>query len=197
MTEEELRIHMLRVPGLAPATRGLNDDEKKIAKRVFNDLLPLWRVDLTSGIGLNDRPFTVPVFGPLQILTVGALSTYQLHVGPMYFVRGMQWDNGGRATLVHELTHVWQGEFGGGYVGNSLFHQAAAWWGTGDTGAAYVYAEGDPWESYNVEQQASIVEDWYLRGEKESDILYPYIRDALRNPFARRWKLGPFAPYHG
>ena len=42
---------------------------------------------------------------------------------------------------------------------------------------AYAYSLGMDWGDYNVEQQASIVEDWYKRGRSSKDKAFPYIRD--------------------
>ncbi len=36
------------------------------------------------------------------------------------------------------------------------------------------------WGSYNVEQQASIVEDWFKNGSREDDPRFRYIRDNIR-----------------
>jgi hypothetical protein len=79
--------------------------------------------------------------------------------------------------LVHESTHVWQGKnslFAQSYVYDSCISQCIR--GTG----AYRYSAGSSWSSYNVEQQASIVEDWYVSGEPTSGNLWPYIRDHVR-----------------
>ena len=84
-----------------------------------------------------------------------------------------------RATLIHELCHVWQGENGiwpTFYMGQSLWSQLSSgvrdiwktrkWrgWGT-HRSTAYKFpssAIGNPWTSFNVEQQASLVESWYM-----------------------------------
>jgi hypothetical protein len=60
------------------------------------------------------------------------------------------------------------------YVFSSLVSQALYGGGT------YSYTPGNPWSSYNAEQQASIVEDWFRGGMPASDPLYPYITDHVR-----------------
>lgn len=40
---------------------------------------------------------------------------------------------------------------------------------------AYSYTVGQPWKSYNAEQQASIIEDWFSQGQLKTGPLYPYI----------------------
>ena len=46
---------------------------------------------------------------------------------------------------------------------------------------AYEYESGKSWNEYNVEQQARIVEHWYVGGMKQDSELYPYVRDHIRN----------------
>lgn len=62
-----------------------------------------------------------------------------------------------RATLVHELVHVWQAQQGV----NLLMAKLRA----GDGPAAYAYDCGPEvdWATLNIEQQASVVEHLFLR----------------------------------
>ncbi|MGY4398797.1 hypothetical protein ACVWZA_004007 [Sphingomonas sp. UYAg733] len=126
------------------------------------------------------------------------------------------------ATLIHELCHVWQGENGVWptfYMGQSLWSQLSSgvtdvwktrkWrgWGT-HRSTAYKFphsAIGNPWTSFNVEQQASLVESWFMPERKRIrpaglgrvfisdfgdgvtggdrsrwDPRFPYIRDVIR-----------------
>jgi hypothetical protein len=74
-------------------------------------------------------------------------------------------------TLVHEMAHVWQ------------YHNARSRygvWGSSLTGS-YTFTPGKPWNDYDVEQQASIVEQWFHNGQKKTDPLYPYIRLVVRS----------------
>ena len=50
----------------------------------------------------------------------------------------------------------------------------------GNVSKAYRYTLGKRWGQYNVEQQASIVEDWFRKGRKTTDPRYRYIRDNIR-----------------
>jgi hypothetical protein len=68
-------------------------------------------------------------------------------------------------TLIHELTHVWQFQHGGAsYIAGALSAQLGSVLTTGERDAAYDYTalleRGTPWESWNPEQQASLVEDY-------------------------------------
>ena len=81
-----------------------------------------------------------------------------------------------RNLLAHETTHVWQGKnstFALSYVFNSVYNQCVL-------SDAYAYTPGQAWSSYNVEQQARIVENWYMNGESTSSDLYHYITDNVR-----------------
>ena len=50
----------------------------------------------------------------------------------------------------------------------------------------------------DVEQQAQIVEDWYVTGAIENDAhpLFPYVREVIRKPYPGQRLMNPFAPYH-
>jgi hypothetical protein len=79
--------------------------------------------------------------------------------------------------LVHETMHVWQGHnstFALSYVYNSIINQCLSGQG------AYTYSLGQSWSSYNVEQQAKLVDDWFHRGELSSDAAYSYITNHVR-----------------
>lgn len=88
-----------------------------------------------------------------------------------------------RKLLVHELAHVWQGKNSKSsmtFVTNSVLNQCKAV-GEGDGhGGAYDFKPGQRWSTYNAEQQAEIIEKWYIEGMKESGDLWPYIRDYVR-----------------
>jgi hypothetical protein len=157
--------------------------EYHIVSGVFGNTLPSRnRITITNGAGLNGRAFTIPtslVSLVLGIAPSGSVSTavqtsdYLINVGSDYdtLATSRQW------LLVHETTHVWQGKnsrFSLSYVFNSLYNQVLH--GT----AAYDYAAGKPWKSYNVEQQATIVSDWFRRGRPQSGPLYPYIVNHVR-----------------
>lgn len=89
------------------------------------------------------------------------------------------------ATLVHELTHIWQFQTkGNGYVSSSLVSQTCAVIATGDRNNAYEYKviPGQSINRYNAEQQAMIVEDFFskplLQKDKEYIRLIGEVRSA-------------------
>jgi len=84
------------------------------------------------------------------------------------------------STLVHEVTHAWQHQSGLDLIAAGAITFAAT---GGDYQAAYPYRL-DPKKDlteYNVEQQASIVEDWYLITLRQT-APYSLIVDDWANP---------------
>ncbi|MGI8555199.1 MAG: hypothetical protein ACR2LT_02430 [Pyrinomonadaceae bacterium] len=67
-----------------------------------------------------------------------------------------------KAFFIHEMTHVWQ------YQNNVLFVKTSAIWGQichlGDYNEMYKYTleDGKSLIDYGIEQQAAMVEDYYL-----------------------------------
>jgi len=98
---------------------------------------------------------------------------YLMNVGADYDTLGTSQQR----LLVHETTHVWQGKnstLALTYVFSSVINQGLY------GGSAYSYTAGQPWRSYNAEQQASIVEDWFRSGQPKSGPLYTYIVDHVQ-----------------
>ena len=154
---------------LTSRTRPLTTEEINDAKRVYQGTIKYPLVSIADDLGAQQRPWTEPSGGPMDL--------YVLHLGPLGFASTR--DAATRATLIHELCHVWQGMnhiFAWSYVVDSLLNQAVS----GD--AAYDYKPGDLWGEYNVEQQAHIVEDWYTTGLRNDSPLYRYIVGNIRCP---------------
>lgn len=109
-----------------------------------------------------------------ELTLAQALGDYLVCIGPDVFNNGAAADE---ATYIHELTHVWQGQHGftgWEYIINSLLNQAA------DGNAAYHFTPGAQWDDYNAEQQASIVEAWFVNGMSTTDPLFWYIENDIR-----------------
>ena len=173
--------------GLQPPTkiRTMSPVEYHIVSGVFGATLPYRsRILVTNAAGMDGRAFTIPtslvstilgmnpaLFLPTAI--VGYLGSivnlaYLMNVGRDYNTLG----SSQQRLLVHETTHVWQGKnstLALTYVFSSVLNQGL------HGGGAYSYTAGQPWRSYNAEQQASIVEDWFRAGQPTSGPLYPYI----------------------
>jgi hypothetical protein len=123
---------------------------------VFSYNLPFDKIWIADDLGANSAPWTDPLGGVFTIhLGEGgyANATTSNPVDPDYY---QPTDD----MFIHELTHVWQASHGkaprAAYMVDSLISQAML----GRT-RAYEYLPDYPWDKYNVEQQAQIVQDWY------------------------------------
>jgi hypothetical protein len=165
-------------PSAPYAERLLTDDEKNLARQVFEETLPYGSIYLSNGLGLQRRAYTIP--HPLHI------GSYVIHIGKDIYKdatdsSNVMFDQTGDAIFIHELTHVWQGvnqRWAFGYIFNSLYHQAK------DRKHAYDVKASDigtkDWKYFNAEQQGQIVEAWYVAGMLEADPAFKYIRDNIR-----------------
>lgn len=165
-------------PGPAYKERHLTDVEKDLARTVFEETLPYGAIYLSNGLGLGRRAYTIP--HPLHI------GSYVIHIGPEIFPDAtdsskIMFDQTGDAIFIHELTHVWQGVnrlTPLNYIVDSVYHQVR------DGDHAYDLDNADigtkAWGKFNAEQQAMIVENWYVAGRSESDAAFPYVRDHIR-----------------
>jgi hypothetical protein len=179
---------------LPTSARLMSLSEYQLVSRVFGNTLP-WRqrIIVTNGAGVDNRPFTIPTSLVSVLLGAAATSfvvpiTVTVGVGSLtsfmnmgYIMNvGSAYPNLGsinQGLLVHETAHVWQGKnsaFALSYVFSSCLNQCLR------GKAAYDYASGGNWSSYNAEQQASIVEDWFRAGEPTSGSLWGYIDNYVR-----------------
>lgn len=170
--------------------RVMNGTEYGIVSRVFGNTLPYKiRIWITNAAGMNGRAFTIPTSLISSILAIpvagffGGIAggyvasainlAYLINVGDDYD----KLSTTSQGLLVHETAHVWQGKnsrFSQSYVFNSIINQHLKGQG------AYDYTTGEIWSAYNVEQQAHIIQDWFVNGEKESDSLFRYIQYQVR-----------------
>lgn len=164
-------------------SRLLTDSEMALARQVFRERLPYKRIHITSYFlpGNEGVPVTTASVGSL--VAARERRSYYIYFGPGVYRDGAD-TRATRVTFIHELTHVWQGHhrrFSWGFMFNSMFSQGRALITTGDRHGAYRYEPGEPWRSYNVEQQARLVQDWFARGMREDDAeLFPYIENHIR-----------------
>ena len=154
--------------------RPMSKPEREAVTPVFKATIPYDRVVIKDGLGLGQRPYTVPSAHPNRYFNIFLGSAFRkpLDDPPNWLI----------AYLVHELVHVWQSFNNGSalaYAIDSMVNQGCM------GKRAYVYEVGLNWSQYNVEQQAHIVEDWYLDGKQVSDPKYRYIRDNLWHPEKR------------
>jgi hypothetical protein len=127
--------------------RAMRADELEVARYVFGRSVGHPEdVTLTNLAGFDGRPFCVPSRAGGAIVNLGA-----------DYVHADRIDN--VPLLIHEMTHVWQ-------IQRSLLPEIFLCAGLvvqiddtiGDP--EYDYTPGSQWSSYNLEQQAHIVENW-------------------------------------
>jgi hypothetical protein len=163
-------------------SRLLKESEIELARQVFEDQLPYNKVHVASYYLPGNDGVAVTLASVSSIIPVRSLRNYTI-----YFGRDVYRDGGDtpgvRDTLIHELTHVWQGYHSGlgwEYMVESMVAQGHAILSQGDRNRAYDYAPGGEWSSYNVEQQALIVQHWFRNGMREDDERYRYIVGNIR-----------------
>lgn len=140
--------------------RVLGEHEIRIAKSVFENTVAYDRVFIGDGLGANARPFTIPI-------PYTSPRKYLINVGENGFT-GMSFRQTDKELLIHELTHVWQGHnstWAWTVQGSSIYHQIRH----GDSAYDYDKTDYKDWSSYNPEQQAQIVEDWYEAASLEAN----------------------------
>ena len=164
------------------ASRPLRRSEVEFARQVFEDRLPYGKVHIASYYLPGNQGVPVTLASVSSIIPVSAMRHYTIYFGAEVFRNGADRPDV-RAAFVHELTHVWQGYHSGlgwEYMVRSMIAQGHAILVKGDRRRAYDYYPGAPWRSYNVEQQAVIVQDWYGNGMRPDDERYRYVADHIR-----------------
>jgi hypothetical protein len=160
--------------------RRLTDAEWSLVETVFPGQLPRERIVITNLTGAGGRPFTMP--GPGDAIIVNLGGGYD---DPANYTGKGQDDDRSRKPgqlLIHELTHAWQiahSEFIPGLVCNGIANQVGTLGGNMDV---YKYGPaGQNWDQFNLEQQGSIVDDWYAgTGQQQT---YGPMRQDDANPY--------------
>lgn len=137
--------------GHVPEFRQLSATEYNWANKFYNGKLPsLQRIIVTNLMSVDRRAFTVPNGDGITVMNLGDA-----------FNKPMQFTNAGYPVpgqlFIHELAHVWQ-------IQNSsqlkAFGQGVSnqWKNTILGHNVYAYTCGQPWDKYNYEQQAHIMD---------------------------------------
>jgi hypothetical protein len=176
---------------LALKHRRLTDrpEEVAFANRVFQGTLPVDRIVLTNMLGVGKRPFTIPSVGNTILVNLGEGFDDPIHYTGKGDADKPRTQAPGQ-LFIHELVHAWQIDttfFLPGLMCGALLNQATTIGGNMD-----VYRYGNPgrnFGSFNLEQQASIVDEWFggngpmqtgnPRESRESPY-FRYIRDNIR-----------------
>jgi hypothetical protein len=151
--------------------RYLNALEIECARQVFGNTLAYDKVILTNLGGMDGRAFTAP----------GADGKTYVNLGKNFSNPLVDWPRRGQ-LLIHELTHAWQIEhttFLPGLMCSGIVNQTQ--YGLfGDNKYEFGPA-GPPWDGFNLEQQASIIDQWFAgnghsSAYSEMDQENPYFR---------------------
>lgn len=158
----------------AVAVRFLKDKEWDLLHKIYGNLLPSYNnIILTSDIGAGGRPFTIPAtaLGNLElIISPWLVATKHLNDGRILINLGSAMMNPKLSLLVHEAMHACQ--FANSDITAITLCKAAYYAGT----KQYQFEPGHSWENYNTEQQAEIMEAWFVDGCNPSDELSSYAR---------------------
>jgi len=163
-------------------------EEVEFANRVFKGTLPVDRIVLTNMLGIGGRPFTIPSVGDTILLNLGEGFDDPIH----YTGKGDPAKPRKQAPgqlFIHELVHAWQIDatfFLPGLMCGAILNQS-----TTLGGDMNVYRYGSPGRDFgrfNLEQQASIVDDWFGNSgpqlgngpASEKSPYFRYVRDNIR-----------------
>ncbi|UYZ76155.1 type IV secretion protein Rhs [Moraxella bovis] len=126
--------------------RPLTDGERQMARSVFGDSLALDDIRLTTAWWVL-KGYAVSPNGWVYFHKDDFCEDFSdktLHL---------------RAWLIHELVHIWQIQQGIKVVRKAIFNRKYR----------YVFKEGKPFLAYGIEQQAKMVEDFYIQRELGKD----------------------------
>jgi hypothetical protein len=162
--------------------RRLTDEELAFADKVYRGTLPRERIVLTNLTGTQGRPFTIPAPGNAILVNLG-----DGFGDPVGYTGDGDGPTGVRAAgqlLIHELAHAWQithSTFLPGTMCNGIANQLGT---LGGDMSVYHYGPAGPrWDSFNLEQQGSVVDEWFAgRGEQSP---FGAMREDPANPYFR------------
>jgi hypothetical protein len=151
--------------GLSLQQREMTQAEKDFADKVFHGTVPFDNVVLTNLERDNDRKFAVPHVDGRVLLALGDFydnpKDQATPPNTTYSTPGQ--------VFIHELVHAWQ-------ITHTAF-LTEVFWDAAKNGVCDFFG-GDPytvpsplpdWSSLNLEQQASVVDQWYSRHKAAID----------------------------
>ena len=163
----------------------MTPDEQRFVDTVFHGTLPPFEdIILTNLTGIGGTAFVCPNGRGQILVNIGRVNNQgdSAYDDPRSFAdeEGGPYPSAGK-LLIHELVHAWQIEhtnFVPGLVCEGIGNQL--------TGQPYEPgAAARPWGDYNLEQQATIVDEWYA----------PTSRGGAYSRFASMHRLHPFYRY--
>jgi hypothetical protein len=177
---------------LALKHRKLTDrpEEVAFADRVFQGTLPADRIVLTNMLGIGRRPFTMPSVGDTILLNLGEGFDDPIHYTGKGDPNKPRTQAPGQ-LFIHELVHAWQIDvttFLPGLMCDAILNQTTTL--GGDMGVYKYGLPGRVFGKFNLEQQASIVDDWFAGSglaqsshppPRQESPYFRYIRDNIRS----------------
>lgn len=153
---------LLEIAGLF---RSLTDEEETEARRAFGDSLPYNMIHVFIGSFVAN----IASGNTGGDTGVGTMRIVHFPDGTV-LSKGTPASPGNFGWLMHELTHVWQGEYSGPvYMAEALHAQGNGGYDYAEAGKTKeqtlidAHSNGEGLDSFNPEQQGDIVRDYYDR----------------------------------
>lgn len=155
--------------------RSLRPDEKDFARKVFGNKIRYDDIVVTNLLGTHNNKFTIPTVGNKILMGLGPAFDEPTTWSDLKL---REYKEPG-SVFVHELTHAWQ-------ICNTSLVRVIC-----NTSNTYDYTSDSnwasrSWRSFNSEQQAHIIEDWYGRNYTAlgstaalRDHAYRFVRDNI------------------
>lgn len=151
---------------IMPQRRSLTEGEQQLAKSVFASALDTTHIEIVA------HHFILPKY---------AMSPNgSIYFNPQDYVDDFsQQDMISQSWLIHELAHVWQLQQGIAVVRRAIF----------DRRYRYAIELGKQFSQYGVEQQAQMIQDYFIRKQRGLDCgLYeqciPFLQTSKKQPKA-------------
>jgi hypothetical protein len=148
---------------ILPRHRPLQDGEIEFARKVFGDTIPYDRVILSDLVGIGGRPFTLPGVDGSIIVNIGVRNAYDDPVNDADTDANACKNQPGQ-LFIHEMTHAWQIANGSleGFLCDAAIETKVGEVTVGQTRMySYGSADGEWGSDFNMEQQATLVEEWF------------------------------------
>jgi len=148
-------------------TRPLRTEEIAEAKKVFGDTLPIDLI-LLSNLSRGSTAFCIPLIDSTILIGLGGVNdgVTDRFENPM---KHPEW----RRTLIHELTHAWQIKWKTTVVEMVWSAAINETRSHDDIYAIPSSFDGRPWSKFGFEQQAKVVDTWYMVADAVAQLTVP------------------------
>ncbi|RYZ61048.1 MAG: hypothetical protein EOO14_06040 [Chitinophagaceae bacterium] len=138
--------------------RTLTQEERDFARKVFFDKLPYDRIRITNLSHSGGRKFVLP--NPIDGSILVNMGDAYSNPDPIRYTSG-EYPIPGQ-VFIHELTHAWQignTSFMPGLICDSILHRDYSY--RDENNLSNTDWSRRSWSSFNLEQQAHIIDDWF------------------------------------